>query len=200
RIVEHHEPLFTLIAPHHARSLGVRLRNVLLLLLRGRLCLGLARRSRGLLRLRAVILHLLVDLLTGRRCGILVRTSFSVICALAVLSGGGALRRRRDQRPPPTASSESIQEWRSSTRYIAGAARPVPRRRYVGPRPWTRHASSVWRLTPRYLAASVVEYARGRTGESDMGNLCDQRMIGGSGVPTSGGASMRYGDSAATDP
>src|SRR5699024_5158018 len=129
RIVEHHEPLFTLIAPHHARSLGVRLRNVLLLLLRGRLGLGLARRSRGLLRLRAVILHLLVDLLTGRRCGILVRARFSVICALAVLSGGGALPRPHGPRPPPPAPDESDQKSRSSTRYIARAARPVPRRR-----------------------------------------------------------------------
>src|SRR5690625_7253107 len=109
-IVEHHEPLFNLIAPHHARCLGVRLRNVLLLLLRGRLGLGLARRSRGLLRLRAVILHLLVDLLTGRRCGILVRASFSVICALAVLSGGGAPRRPHYLRPPPTACNNTYQK------------------------------------------------------------------------------------------
>src|SRR5699024_9461473 len=136
---------------------------------------------------------------TARRTR-LVMNRFKLFCALAVPSGGGALLRRPDQRPPPTASSEPIQASRSSTRYIPRAARPVPRRRYEGPRPWTRHASSVWRLMPRYLAASVVEYARGRTGESDMGNLCDQRMIGGSGVPTSGGASMRYGDSAATDP
>src|SRR5699024_217339 len=128
-IIEHHEPLRDVMAIHRAQRLGVELRNVLLLLLRGRLGLGLARRSRGLLRLRAVILHLLVDLLTGRRCGILVRASFSVICALAVLSGGGALRRRHDQRPPPTASSESVHKSRSPPRYIARAARPVPRRR-----------------------------------------------------------------------
>src|SRR5699024_12390777 len=121
---------------------------VLLLLLRGRLGLGLASRSRCLLRLRAVILHLLVDLLTGRRCGILVRASFSVICALAVLSGGGARRRRHDQRPPPTASSGSIQKSRSSAGYIARAARPVPRRREARPRPWARRAARVWRHRP----------------------------------------------------
>src|SRR5699024_6388105 len=125
---------------------------------RGRLGLGLARRSRGLLRLRAVILHLLVDLLTGRRCGILVRASFSVICALAVLSGGGALRRRHDQRPPPTASSESIQKSRSSTRYIARAARPVPGRRYAGPRPSACDSSNGGRPRPMCLAASAVAF------------------------------------------